>query len=96
MGPRNITKVSKKVSTHRELEAKMMERTKIFASCSCYQDGLFLFPTRGGISTLGASESGDAPELIVGTSDFPPGREVRMGHLAYRKIGKVTEATSNF
>ena len=50
----------------------------------------------GGKSTLGASESGDAPEPIAGTSDFPPGWEVRMGHLAYRKIGKVTEVTSNF
>ena len=29
-----------------ELEAKMRERSKIFASCSCSQDGLFVFPTR--------------------------------------------------
>ena len=50
----------------------------------------------GGESTLDASESGDAPGLIAGTSDFSPGREVRMGHLAYRKTGKVTEATSIF
>ena len=49
-----------------------------------------------GKSTLGASESGDAPGLIAGTSDFPSGREVRMGHLAYRKTSKVMEATSNF
>ena len=49
-----------------------------------------------GKSTLGASESGDAPGLSAGTSDFPSGREVRTGLLAYRKIGKVTEATSKF
>ena len=57
---------------------------------------LFRVSDLGGKSTLGASESGDAPGLIAGASDFPPGREVRMGHLAYRKIGKVTEASSNF
>ena len=45
-------------------------------------------------STLDASESDDAPGFIAGTSDFPLGREVRMGHLVYRKIDEVTEATS--
>ena len=42
-----------------------------------------------GKSTLSASELGDAPGLIAGTSDFPAGREVRMGHLAYQKIGRL-------
>ena len=56
----------------------------------------FRFSDPGGKSTLGASESGDAPELIAGTSDFSPGRKVRMGHLAYRKIGKVTGGDFKF
>jgi hypothetical protein len=64
----------------------------MFSRCS-----FFRVSDPGGKPTLGASKSGDARcELIAGTSDFPPGREVQMGHLAYRKIGKVvTEATSN-
>ena len=75
----------------------MSERTKIFVSCSCSQDGLFvfLFNLGGNERAVHRSRSGDAPEFTAGTSDFFPGREVRTGRLAYRKIGKVTEATSN-
>jgi hypothetical protein len=39
---------------------------------------------------------GDAPGFIADTSDFPSGREVRTGHLAYQKIGKVADYGGDF
>ena len=91
IGPRTHTKVSKQDLTHRKLEEKMRERTEIFVPCSCFQDGLFVISGPEGKSTFGASESGNVPGFVAGTSGSPSGREVRTGHLAHRNVGNVTE-----
>ena len=53
----------------------------------------------GGKSTFGRLSSGASPELIAGTSDFPPGEEVLHdlnGRSWLPAFWQVAEASSNF
>ena len=95
-GPTNTARYQRKTRQTSRALNQMREMTKMFGPCSRFPRWPFRVSDSRGKSTFGASGSATVADSIAGASHFPPGREVRTGHLAHRKIDKVTEATSNW
>ena len=72
VGPGTHTKVPKQDLTHRKLEEKLRERIKMFGPCSRFQDGLFVFPTRGGNRRSVYQDRALRPDSLQVLLIFPP------------------------